>query len=67
MCKKKKNVTVNVTCCGISKKFNSIKQAEDFFWDCADNSEGTERERYMYILSQLHRGITDCSDIQKFL
>ncbi len=65
MRKKRTETTVTVVCYGITKQFRNQKQAEDFFWDCADESEGAERERYMSIISQLRKGKTYCSDEER--
>lgn len=57
---------VTVTCYNKTKVYPSAKAAEKFFWDCADNSEGAERERYMNILSQLRKGMIVCDDQQRY-
>lgn len=42
--------------------FSSKKKAEAFFKDCAYNSEGAERDRYIEILMQLDEGRKVCFD-----
>ena len=46
---------VTVTCYNETKVYPSVEAAEKFFWDCADNSEGAERER---------KGMIVCDDQQ---
>lgn len=53
---------ITVTCYGSKMTFASREAAEDYFWDCAENSEGSEQERYFAILSQLRHGKTVCHD-----
>ena len=53
---------VTVDCYGKKHTVDTVRQAEDFFWNCVENSEGAERDRYINILLQLRRGETCCSD-----
>lgn len=59
MAKKKDMVTV--TCYGRTETMERNK-AMQFYRDCAQNSEGHERNRYFNVLMDLMDGKTECSD-----
>lgn len=61
MCRKKTK-PVTCICYGKAQTFPSRRAAQNFYWDCVENSEGSERERYLNILAKLHRGEDNCSD-----
>ena len=50
-------------CYGDRHLFNTKKEALAFFKDCARNSEGSERDRYMNIIFQLEEGKRNCYDL----
>ena len=53
---------VKITCYGkteITERSKAIK----FYRDCADHSEGSERERYVNILFGLMDGLNEVSDV----
>ena len=52
---------VNITCYGKTEKMERSK-AIKFYRECADYSEGSERERYVNILFGLMDGLTNVSD-----
>ena len=54
--------TIKTICNGIVKEWDSQEKAEKFFIDCLQYSEGTEKERYLNILSKLNSGIKICDD-----
>lgn len=56
------NKRITATCYGKKHQFPSRKAAEDFFWECAEYSEGAERDRYINVLIQLRHGKTICHD-----
>lgn len=53
---------ITVVCYNEKHTFHTKKAAEDFFWECAEFSEGAERDRYFNILLQLRHGKTECHD-----
>ena len=59
MAKKKDMVTI--TCYG-KKETKERNEAMRFYKDCAENSEGHERNRYFNILMDLMDGKNLCSD-----
>ena len=52
---------VSITCYGRTEMMER-KSAMKFYRECADNSEGAERERYVNILFGLMDGLTEVSD-----
>ena len=53
---------ITVTCYNKKHTFPTAAKAKKFFWECAECSEGAERDRYMNILIQLRRGKKECHD-----
>ena len=58
----RKSKGVICICYNKEHTFSSRKKAEAFFKDCAYNSEGAERDRYIEILMQLDEGRAICFD-----
>ena len=52
---------VKITCYGKTETMTRSK-AKSFYLDCMMNSEGSERDRYVSIYTQLMRGCTECYD-----
>ena len=57
---KKKDI-VTIVCYG-RKETRERNEAMQFYRDCAEHSEGHERNRYFNILMDLMDGKTECSD-----
>lgn len=53
---------VKVICYGKETTYDDRQEAVDFYEDCLQNSEGSERERYLEILLDLRSGKAICSD-----
>lgn len=53
---------IEVICYGKSRFYEKRTDAIRFFKECADCSEGSERERYLNILMDLYEGKTKCTD-----
>lgn len=60
--KKPKAVPVKVTCYNETETYPSAKAAIDFYQECANCSDGCERERYLTIVSKLLDGQTEVDD-----
>lgn len=60
--KKPKAVPVKVTCYNQTETYPSAKAAIDFYQECANCSDGCERERYLTIVSKLLDGQTEVDD-----
>ena len=52
---------VKITCYGKTDVMER-KDAMNYYRDCIDNSEGSERERYMNIFLGLLDGLTEVND-----
>ena len=50
------------SCYGKERKFETMKEAIDFYMTCVKASEGSEQSRYTRILIQLLEGNTYASD-----
>ena len=57
----KKTDMVKITCYGETEMMDR-QEAMTFYRDCADNSDGSERDRYVTILFGLMDGLTEVSD-----
>lgn len=57
----RKKDMVTITCYGKTES-RDRNEAMQFYMDCAQNSEGHERNRYFNILTDLMDGKTKCSD-----
>ena len=55
-------MTITVKCYGELKNYNTKEEAMKFFLECMAWSEGSERDRYSQIFTQLARGLEYCSD-----
>ena len=53
---------IEVTCKGEVKKWRFKEEAIDYYQECANNSEGIEKERYSHIIEQLYDGFFVCND-----
>ena len=53
---------VTTICYGETRKWNSHKEAFQFFFTCYLNSEGSERERYMNVLEDIYEEKDVCTD-----
>ena len=53
---------VKTICYGKERTFDERQEAIDFYEDCVQNSEGSERERYVEILTDLRNGKQVCTD-----
>lgn len=60
MAKKSEQVTCRTY--KLDKVFPDRGSAITFFTECAFNSEGSERDRYMNVLVELYEGKTYCTD-----
>lgn len=58
---------VEVHCYGRTEKWASRDMAAKFYRNCADNSEGCERERYVSVLFDILDGKTVCEDTPEWL
>ena len=58
----KQKEIIKVICYGQEEIYTDRKKAMKFYRECADNSEGAERERYVNILFDLMDGKTLCTD-----
>ena len=55
---------VTVTCYGETKVWDSRTKAEEFYFRAMTMSEGSERERYTKIYTELKQGMLQCSDVE---
>lgn len=53
---------IKIICYGQEEIYTDRKKAIQFYRDCADHSEGAERERYVNILFDLMDGKSLCTD-----
>lgn len=51
-----------VKCYGKEEEYSSRKEAIKFYKECADWSDGCERERYLNVLLDLYDGKNYCTD-----
>lgn len=53
---------VTVTCYGQTKVWDSRAKAEAFYFKAMTMSDGSERNRYTKIYTELKQGLLQCSD-----
>ena len=58
----KKLDTVTTMCYGVTKKWDTRKEAMAFFLQAINSSEGAEQQRYFNVYSQLTQGFDPCTD-----
>ena len=63
-----KTVNKNIICLcyGEEQEFTTRKEAINFYKECAEWSEGCERERYINILLDLYDGKRYCTDKEEW-
>lgn len=54
--------SVKVTCYGKTEKWDSRKDAMEFYLMAMSGSEGSEQSRYTKIYTELSMGMSECSD-----
>lgn len=59
---RKRKEAIKIICYGQEEIYTDRKKAMQFYMNCADNSEGSERERYINILFDLMDGKSLCTD-----
>jgi len=57
-----KKSLIHITCYGETETWTDREQAKAFYLEGMMNSEGSERDRYTDIYTQLCEGLTECSD-----
>lgn len=55
-------MNIQTKCYGKIDTWNSREEAIAYFWEGVCSSEGSERDRYLTIISKLERGMTFASD-----
>jgi len=58
----KKLDSIKITCYGKEERWDSRKDAADFYLKAIAGSEGSECERYTKIYTELLMGFTECAD-----
>lgn len=58
----KRKEAIKIICYGQEEIYTDRMKAMQFYMNCADNSEGAERERYLNILLDLMDGKSLCTD-----
>lgn len=53
---------ITVKCYGKTEIWDSREKAEAFYFECMTMSEGSERDRYTKIYTELKLGMLQCTD-----
>ena len=55
---------IKVTCYGKTQEWDSREEAQEFYLLGILNTDGSEKNRYIEIYSQLCAGCMECSDLE---